>query len=202
MKVTKPDVIQAQLDGAILLVADEDSYVAAHTLVMACEELLRTWSDGKKMPYATDWRTRVNPKYKGREHKFIRSNYNFFKHADRDLDGETDVDPEGMRQWNEIFLLSFIRGYNDLFQDTSRRMRIYYKWMAVQGISTDLEKLPHSKIFQKAIDYLALDAPKQKRSLLRNWLGFAGNELPREADALNKGLDILFLPGPRRQRDS
>jgi hypothetical protein len=193
VRLSKPDVIRAQLDGAIILVADEDSYVAAHTIVMACEELLRTWSDFKKIPYSTDWRSQINPKYRGREHTFIRGNYNFFKHADKDIDAETDIEPENMRQWNEIFLLSFIRGYVDLFHDLSWRMRIYYKWMAVQGIATDLRFLPHSIIIQKAIDNLNLNTPVEKRSLLRNWLGFSSEELPREAEALNKGLDILFL---------
>ena len=55
MKIAKPDVIRAQIDGAIFLVADEDSYIAAHTIVMACEELLRTWVTAKKMPYDVDW---------------------------------------------------------------------------------------------------------------------------------------------------
>ena len=193
MKLTKPDVIRAQIDGAILLVADEDSYVAAHTIVMACEELLRTWSDAKRVPYSTDWRTLVNPKYRGREHTFIRGNYNFFKHADRDIDIQTEIEPEDLKQWNEIFLLMFIRGYGDLFFDLSWRMRTYYKWMAVQGVSTNLESLPNAAIIQKAIDYLDLKTPTERRSLLRNWLGFSNSALPREAEALNNGLDILFL---------
>jgi len=200
MKLTKPDVIRAQIDGAILLVADEDSYVAAHTIVMACEELLRTWSDVKKVPYPTDWRTDINPKYRGHEHTFIRSNYNFFKHAGRDIDAQTDIEPEDLRQWNEIFLLTFIHGHSDLFSDLSWRMRTYYKWMAVQGAGANLETLPHAAIIQKAIGYLDLKTPTEKRSLLRNWLGYSNNELPREAEALNNGLNVLFLPGPPKDR--
>jgi hypothetical protein len=200
MKLTKPDVIRAQIDGAILLVADEDSYIAAHTIVMACEELLRTWSDFKKVPYSADWRTEINPKYRGREHTFIRGNYNFFKHADRDIDAQTDIEPEDLRQWNEIFLLTFIRGYSDLLSGLSWRMRTYYKWMAVQGVGTDLESLPHAAIFQKAIDYLDLKTPTEQRSLLRNWLGFSNNEPPSEAEALKKGLGVLFVPGPPKPR--
>jgi hypothetical protein len=196
MRLSKRGVIRAQLDGAILLIADEDSYIAGHTIVMACEELLRTWSDVKGLPYETDWRSRVNPKYKGHEHTFVRHKYNFFKHADKDINTEIDIEPEDIRQWNEIFLFLFVRGYVDLFSDLSQRMQSYYKWVAVQGVGTDLESLPHAEIFRRAIDYLDLNTPADKRRLLRNWLGFSDNAMPAEADALHRGLDILFLRGP------
>jgi len=115
-----------------------------------CGNHARTWSDVKKVRYSTDWRTNVNPKYRAREHTFIRSNYNFFKHADKDINAHTNIDPEDLRQWNEIFLLTFIRGHSDLFSNLSWRMRAYYKWMAVQAIGTDLDTLPHAKIIRES----------------------------------------------------
>ena len=51
-----------------------------------------------------------------------------------------------MREWNEIFLLMFIRGHSHLFSDLSWRMRTYYKWMATQGVGTDLDTLPHAAL--------------------------------------------------------
>jgi hypothetical protein len=74
----------------------------------------------------------------------------FFKHADKDIDAHTNIDPEDLRQWNEIFLLTFIRGHSDLFSNLSWRMRAYYKWMAVQAIGTDLDTLPHAKIIRES----------------------------------------------------
>jgi hypothetical protein len=39
----KPKVLRSQLDSAVRLVSLEDDFVAAHSIVMACEELFRMW---------------------------------------------------------------------------------------------------------------------------------------------------------------
>jgi len=39
----KPRVLKAHLNTAVVLVSLEEGFVSAHTIVMACEELLRTW---------------------------------------------------------------------------------------------------------------------------------------------------------------
>ena len=88
------------VDAAVVLIAHEDAYVSAHTIVMASEELIRTLADKKGTPYGTDWRTRVNPKYRPKAHNYIRDKYNFFKHADRDIDKVLEIDPEEVRGFN------------------------------------------------------------------------------------------------------
>ena len=92
-RLTKAGVLRTHIDSAIILMAYEDAYVSAHTLVMACEELIRTLSDKKGTPYSSDWRTRVRAK----AHTYINANYNFFKHADRDVDEMLEIAATGGR---------------------------------------------------------------------------------------------------------
>jgi hypothetical protein len=196
VELPKADVLKSHIDSAVILIAYESAYVSAHTLVMACEEIIRTLSDKKGKPYQTDWRSRVNPIYKGKEHTFIRSNYNFFKHADRDIDEVLELEPEDVRCFNETFLFSFITGYSTLFENLSVTSRTYVKWAAACGDAIDLDAIPHSEIFKKAIAYIELDTPVRKRDLLRQWLDIPtiGDPLPaNESAALFSGFDLLFI---------
>jgi hypothetical protein len=199
-RLTKADVLRAHIDSAIILTAYEDAYVSAHTLVMACEELIRTLSDKKGRPYSSDWRSRVNPKYRPKGHTYINDKYNFFKHADRDIDDVLEVNPEDVREFNATFLASFITGYSTLFSDVSLNARTFYKWAAVCGWAVHLDALPHADIIKKAIAYLDLDTPKRERDLLRQWLGIPidTNVLPKdESDALYDILNVLFVRNPK-----
>jgi hypothetical protein len=196
VELTKADVLKAHIDSAVILIAHEDAYVSAHMLVMASEELIRTLSDKKGRPYQTDWRSRVNPKYRGKAHTFIRSQYNFFKHADRDIDEVLELEPEDVRQFNETFLFSFIIGYSALFENLSFTSRTFVKWAAACGGAIDLDTIPHPEIFKKAIAYIELDTPVRKRDLLRQWLTIPtiGDPIPaNEAGALFSGFDLLFI---------
>jgi hypothetical protein len=53
--VTKPQILRQQLDATIYLVTLDDAYISAHTIIMVCEKLLRTWITKKDICYPYDY---------------------------------------------------------------------------------------------------------------------------------------------------
>ncbi len=102
-------VIAERLDPAVL----------AHTIVMSCEELLRTWYVKKDIYVPFDYRIMIEDEYQRQYLDKIREKYNFFKHADRDIDAKIEVDPEEMHKLNEMMLGLTISGYRAIFSDAT-----------------------------------------------------------------------------------
>ncbi|PWE78704.1 hypothetical protein XF30_20095 [Bradyrhizobium sp. SUTN9-2] len=74
--------------------------------------------------------------------------------------------------------------------------RTFVKWAAACGDAIDLDAIPQSETFKKAIAYIELDIPVRKRDLLRQWLNIPtiGEPLAaNESGALFSGLDLLFI---------
>jgi hypothetical protein len=74
----KPKVLRSLLDSAVRLVPLEDDFVAAHSIVMACEELFRTWYVQKNLFVDFDYRIYIKDEYHKEYLKTIRADYNFF----------------------------------------------------------------------------------------------------------------------------
>src|SRR6266567_4341266 len=126
----KPRVLKAHLNTAVVLVSLEEGFVSAHTIVMACEELLRTWYVKKDIYVPFDYRIMIEDEYQRQYLDKIREKYNFFKHADRDIDAKIEVDPEEMHKLNEMMLGLTISGYRAIFSDATPAMNEYGKWFS------------------------------------------------------------------------
>jgi hypothetical protein len=127
----KPKVLRSQLDSAVRLVSLEDDVIAAHSIVMACEELFRMWYVKKDLFVDFDYRIFIKDEYHHAYLKTIRADYNFFKHADRDLDAVIDVDHEQFHRRNEVMLFLHIAGYRKVFGEISPVMQAYFHWATI-----------------------------------------------------------------------
>jgi hypothetical protein len=106
LKISKVDAARRQLRTAITLWFTDGDPVAVHTLAFAAYEILHTVSK-KRDPYRrdllfdTDW---IKDEHLSDWNKLVRKNANFFKHADRDTDGITELDL-GMNEWFIVFAI-------------------------------------------------------------------------------------------------
>jgi hypothetical protein len=123
----KPSVLRAHLNTAVAVVSLEEGFVSAHLIIMACEELLRMWYVKKDVYVPFDYRILTRTGII----KCIWEKYNFFKHADRDIDATVEVDPEEMHSANEMMLGLLISGYRVIFSTVTVAMNEYGKWLSV-----------------------------------------------------------------------
>jgi hypothetical protein len=123
-------VLRSHLDSAIFLVSLEDGFVSAHTIIMAAEELFRTLYVKKNLFVEFDYRFYIKDEYQLDYLKKAREKYNFFKHADRDIDDLLDVDRQQIHKLNELLLGLFVAGYRKTFSHSTNSMNTYGKWFA------------------------------------------------------------------------
>ena len=76
-------ILRSHLESAIFLVSLEDGFVAAHTIIMAAEELFRTLYVKRDLFVEFDYRFYVKDEHQAEYLQKMREKYNFFKHADR-----------------------------------------------------------------------------------------------------------------------
>jgi hypothetical protein len=123
-------VLRSQLDSAIFLVSLDDGFVAAHTIIMAAEEIFRTLYVKKDLFVEFDYRFYIKDEHQIEYLQKMREKYNFFKHADRDIDAILEVDREQIHKLNEILLGTMIAGYRKVFSKSTDAMDAYGKWFA------------------------------------------------------------------------
>ena len=163
----KPKVLRSQLDSAVRLVSLEDDFVAAHSIVMACEELFRTWYVQNNLFVDFDYRIFIKDEYHKEYLKTIRADYNFFKHADRDLDDVIEVDHEHFHRRNEVLLFLHIAGYRKVFGEISPVMTAYFQWATIAYPDfIKWENVPGGESRRSQIAKIEND-PVVKRQLLR-----------------------------------
>src|SRR5260370_41587676 len=101
----------------------------------------------------------------------IREKYNFFKHADRDIDATLEVNADEMHDLNEMMLAMNISGYQHIFRDVSKAASAYAKWFTVcHPDSIKWENIPGSAATQAQISNLKMHDPVSNRQMLRGWL--------------------------------
>jgi len=127
----KIKVLCAQLDSAIILVSLEDGFVAAHTVIMASEEISRTWYVKKKLSVEFDYRIYVKDEHQRAYLQKMREKYNFFKHANRDINEILEIDREQIHYINEVLLGVLVSGYRNVFTQSSLAMDTYIQWVEV-----------------------------------------------------------------------
>lgn len=104
VRLTKSDVIKAQLDAAIELFFTSDNVVAAHTLAAAAYNALKDIAkrEGAAHPFIkTKYIPSLPEAKRNRMFKQVNEAENFFKHADRDPSDEILFNPD----LTELFLV-------------------------------------------------------------------------------------------------
>ena len=202
--VSKPEILGQHLDAAIYLVALDNAYISAHTIIMVCEELFRTWLTKNDIYYPCDHRIYIRDEYQRQWINKIREKYNFFKHADRDIDATIDICPEELHTINEMMLAMTIHGYRYIFSETSKAADTYSRWFAAfYHDCIRWDDMPNGIEIKTMIennkDILAFDPPS-KRTLLRAMLYQTG-AMPRIDTLILKALPtkvlaIIGLPKP------
>jgi hypothetical protein len=127
--VGKPQIARSHIDTAVQLVAIDESYISAHLVIMAAEELLRIWYVKKDLYWPRDYRIIIKEEHHRDWLVKTREKYNFFKHADRDIDDSIDINPDDMRRLNDLLLLSLIDCYRHLFGHLTPTMTYFASWM-------------------------------------------------------------------------
>lgn len=127
----KLTVLRDQINSAIVLVSLEDGFVATHTIIMAAEEIFRTLYVKKNLLVEFDYRMFIKDEYQSEYLAKMREKYNFFKHADRDIDAFLDVDRNQIHDLNEVLLALLVHGYMKVFGPGTTSMETYARWFAV-----------------------------------------------------------------------
>ena len=175
----KLEVLRSQVDSAIFLVSLEEGFVAAHTIIMAAEELFRTLYVKKNLFVEFDYRIYVKDEHQIEYLQKMREKYNFFKHADRDIDTVLSVDPTQIHKLNEILLGVLIAGFRKTFSRSTASMDAYSKWFA--AVHPDYIKWENiSGGRQIKMNLQKLDSDQAlRRQMLRVFLYHAG-VLPKD----------------------
>jgi len=175
----KLNVLRDQLDSAIVLVSLEDGFVAAHTIIMAAEELFRTMYVKKDLFVEFDYRFYIKDEHQIEYLKKVREKYNFFKHADRDIDATLEVDREQIHRLNQVLLGLLIAGYRKTFSRSSLSMDTYGSWFVVAYPELiKWEQIADGEKMKSKLPAIGIDLPL-RRQALRVWLYHAG-VLPRD----------------------
>jgi hypothetical protein len=107
IRVSKLDSARRQLRTAITLWFTDGDPVSIHTLIVAAYEIFHTVSK-QRDPYRRDLlfdSDYIKDEYRRDWIKLVKKNANFFKHADRDPDDITELDPE-MNLWFIVYSIT------------------------------------------------------------------------------------------------
>ncbi|MGY2806392.1 hypothetical protein [Bradyrhizobium sp. USDA 4506] len=175
--LTKPAIFAAHLDAAFHLVALDDAYVSAHVVIMAAEEIFRTWYVKKNVYWPYDYRILIKDEHHSVWLQMIREKYNFFKHADRDIDGAIDVEPEELHTANQLMGI-LIAGYNEVFSSLTPTMKCFSSWFIAKFPDLLKSDLPGRDAFLAILEKIPSLGPTQSRMALRA-LFYKQGVLPR-----------------------
>ena len=125
--VTKIDAARQQLETAIKLFFNDESFVAVHTLCSASFNILKDISKKRDGEFAFELNVRVKPEHLGLFWKQFNAPASFFKHANRDPDPEAQL--EFNEKANDLKLMFCCWGYKDVTNTKTPIMETYMKWM-------------------------------------------------------------------------
>jgi hypothetical protein len=138
VKVSKLDAACSQLRTAISLWFTDGDPVSVHTLACAAYEIFHTVSE-KRDPYRRDLlfdTDFIKDEHRAEWMKSLKKAQSFFKHADRDPDGELEFDP----RLSEGFILYAIAGRELCGEPASREEKAYLSWLKIHKPSLLTEK--------------------------------------------------------------
>src|SRR3954465_3436571 len=91
---SKLDIAGGHIRAAIQMIAVGVNPYSTHVIVMACEEMLRSIAEAKKVKVAGSIDEAIKPDRLKEWRRHLRSAYNFFKHANNDPDKDYEG-PDG-----------------------------------------------------------------------------------------------------------
>lgn len=177
--LTKPTILASHIDAACHLITFDGATVSAHVVIMAAEEIFREWYVKKNIYWRHDYRILVKQEYHREYLGLLRKKYNFFKHADRDIDEEIDVDIDALRKANELQLGILIHGYKAVFSQRTPTMETYGLWfLGAYPDLLDQTKIQESQPLLAFLKHAPTLSGAEKRQALRG-LFYKEGILPR-----------------------
>jgi hypothetical protein len=150
--IKKIDAAQRQLDTAIELWFREQDPISVHTLACSAYQIIHDITqhrNGHELLFDT---VVVKDEYRREFKSFIKSSYNFFKHADKDPDPEGTI--EFPHQITDLFILYSVLGLkwlNIRYTITCKAFMLYYSIMnpfrlTEEGLKFIQENIPSEKL--------------------------------------------------------
>ncbi|MBS0246811.1 MAG: hypothetical protein JSR61_09330 [Proteobacteria bacterium] len=130
MKINKAQAASAQLRTAIRLWFSGDDPISAHALSFAAYEVFHVVSKKRDkyrrdLLFDSDW---IKDEYRSDWNILLKKEAYFFKHADRDPEGEIEFDPE--KTW--AFILFAIVGRGLAGEPQSDEESMFIWWLQIQ----------------------------------------------------------------------
>lgn len=128
MKITKLEAAIRQLKEVIMMHFERKDPVAIHTVASAASMILFNLAEYKKVESIIRNSTLLKPEMKKEWNAALNKPQNFFKHADKDPDGEIEFDP----YLTELFILESCLTAEQLMGKPMIETTIYIIWFALK----------------------------------------------------------------------
>jgi hypothetical protein len=152
--LTKLEVAERQLRVAIRLFFERKDVVAVHTLAAASRDLLNDLAKRKGIKsFSTMIEDIVRPEKLKEFREAFRRPQNFFKHADRDAEGQIDFYYEGTK----FFILEAVINYGWVTGSHFLEAQMFYAWFLIKNPHTVRDEQFKKLFFAEVPAGLALD---------------------------------------------
>lgn len=131
IKVSKLDAAKRQLETAIVLYFNSGEPVSVHTLSCAARQILVDLCEHRKVEVEFTLKSLIASQIAPQFHKKVLREFaaseNFFKHAERDPEGNFDFIPQG----SEFVIFESLQMYFSLTSEASPLMRLFSVWWQI-----------------------------------------------------------------------
>jgi hypothetical protein len=154
---SKLDIAGDHIRAAIQMISVGVNPYSTHVIVMACEEMLRSIAENKKVKLSGNIDDAIKPDRLTEWRKHVRSAYNFFKHADKDPDKNYEgPDVDKLYTLNEIMTMLNCGYYMELSGTTPDEMKLFTNLIAFRhhaNVFDDkfFEKFPEAEATAKKL---------------------------------------------------
>jgi hypothetical protein len=185
IKVTRQDATRQQIELAIDLLMRSKSLICANLLAWAAIDVLRAIADasgGNTFTASLD--KHIKPEKLKQWYGFLKANYNFAKHADRDPDRSIELKSGAV----EMAIFQAILDYREVYKNPTVPMLFYQGYML--GTNPELYREPNDVLIQQVKNYLGDDITLESSSIL--YIAMMENldetisSLPKEIQSLVK----------------
>ena len=125
MQLSKLEAARRQLETAIKLYFGHGDEVSIHTLAAAAYSLIRDINEHRGgEPMLKDLHLFLSDELAREFRKYINRPDNFLKHADKDVDGVSELEP----RWTEALLWEASRKYCEMTGEQNKLMLTFVFW--------------------------------------------------------------------------
>lgn len=154
---SKLDIAGDHIRAAIQMIAVGSNPYSTHVMVMACEEMLHSIAEAKKVKLSGSIDDAIKPDRLKEWRQHLRSAYNFFKHADKDPDKDYEgPDGDKLNTLNEIMTMLNCGSYIALSGAAPEEMKLFMNLTAFRhhaNVFDDkfFEKFPEAEATAKKL---------------------------------------------------